>query len=392
MESGRALELHGSFVSPGSRAYIPRAVGGVERASLENAVLIGQRLSASVQLDVGVMEIVLRRLPAPAQKGLARVRRIQKLVLGAAHVVVAKRERLVVADVVRFVSEVADVAVRAVGARAVRARAVGTGGNPKGQFPFPMPSRFSPDGLQAAMQMHGGSVSFGVGVEQHARGGFVLQKLLRVQGGAARRNRRQAGHVILARAVRVAQNGFPRTKRIRMAVAVRVAVHVDFGPAVCVTSLVIRASSGTARAPAVPHVVAFRAVVNEYEQPERDGKRPVKAAEDHIQKVTLCYRQSAERPRGDKQKQREGGGPQLSLERVLVGQHRGVDQTRAAPVALAAVSPRLPLVDVSQPLLLLAHGLQLVLPLGVFAQLDEGAQEVDAGHQDDEGHGPIERT
>ena len=47
-------------------------------------------------------------------------------------------------------------------------------------------------------------------------------------------------------------------------------------------------------------------------------------------------------------------------------------------------------IDASQPLLLLRQLLQLVLLLRVSPQLDEGTDEVDACHQDNEGHGAKE--
>lgn len=79
---------------------------------------------------------------------------------------------------------------------------------------------------------------------------------------------------------------------------------------------------------------------------------------------------------------------------MLIGQQRRVDgDSQAAGRAVAPASRRPgfgPLVTVgghvdgSQPLLLLRQLLQLILFLGVFPQLDEGTEEVDAGYQDDE--------
>lgn len=88
---------------------------------------------------------------------------------------------------------------------------------------------------------------------------------------------------------------------------------------------------------------------------------------------------------------------------MLIGQQRRVDgDTGAAGGAVAStglscqgsgLSSLMTVgghVDCSQPLLLLRQLLELVLLLRVSPQLDEGAEEVDAGHQDDEGHGAKE--
>lgn len=85
---------------------------------------------------------------------------------------------------------------------------------------------------------------------------------------------------------------------------------------------------------------------------------------------------------------------------MLIGQQRRVDgDSWAAGRAVArSRSPGFgPLVTVgghvdgSQPLLLLRQLLQLILFLGVFSQLDEGREEVDAGYQDDKCNGAEER-
>lgn len=49
-------------------------------------------------------------------------------------------------------------------------------------------------------------------------------------------------------------------------------------------------------------------------------------------------------------------------------------------------------VDSGQPLLFLRQPLELILFFRVPSQLDEGAEEVDACHQDDEGHGAEESS
>lgn len=88
---------------------------------------------------------------------------------------------------------------------------------------------------------------------------------------------------------------------------------------------------------------------------------------------------------------------------MLISQQSGVDgdawaASRAvAPAGLGSQGPRLSSlvavgrhVDGGQPLLLLCQLLELILLFRVAPQLDEGTEEVDAGHQDDEGHRAIE--
>lgn len=85
---------------------------------------------------------------------------------------------------------------------------------------------------------------------------------------------------------------------------------------------------------------------------------------------------------------------------MLVSQQSGIDGNAgaasgaAAPTGVGCEGPRLcPLVAVGwyvnagQPLLFLRQALELVLLLRMPPQLDEGAEEVDARHQDDQGHG-----
>lgn len=188
-----------------------------------------------------------------------------------------------------------------------------------------------------------------------------------------------------------------------VAVSRGVAVHVDFRPRL---SGPVGAGAGVgappraAAAPAVPDVIPLGAVVDEDEEAQGDGEGTVQAAEDHVQEVALGHRQRPEGPGGQEEEKGEGRRSQLGLEGVLIGQQRGVDgDARAAGGAVAPAargSGFRPLVAVgghvhgSQPLLLLRQLLQLVLPLGVFAQLDEGTEEVDAGYQDDERHGAEE--
>lgn len=88
---------------------------------------------------------------------------------------------------------------------------------------------------------------------------------------------------------------------------------------------------------------------------------------------------------------------------MLIGQQRRVDGNAwaagraVAPTGWSCQGSRLGSlmtvgrhIDGSQPLLLLRQLLELILLLGVSLQLDEGTEEVDACHQDDEGHGAKE--
>lgn len=88
---------------------------------------------------------------------------------------------------------------------------------------------------------------------------------------------------------------------------------------------------------------------------------------------------------------------------MLIGQQRGVDgnawaaSRTVAPTgwgcqgsglgSLVAVGRY---INGGQPLLLLRQLLELILLFGMSPQLDEGAEEVDACHQDNEGHGAKE--
>lgn len=44
---------------------------------------------------------------------------------------------------------------------------------------------------------------------------------------------------------------------------------------------------GATGPPAMPDVVAFRAVLNEQKESQRDGKRSVQTAEDHVEEMSL---------------------------------------------------------------------------------------------------------
>lgn len=49
----------------------------------------------------------------------------------------------------------------------------------------------------------------------------------------------------------------------------------------------IRLGLGRATSPpTMPHVIAFGTMLDEKEEPERDAKGPVQAAEDHVQEVS----------------------------------------------------------------------------------------------------------
>lgn len=270
------------------------------------------------------------------------------------------------------------------------------------------------------MQLYPRPVALRVGVEQHVRGRrLLLHQLLAVQRGAARRRRRQTRRVVLRGrkgavlavtrpAVAAAHRCFALTRGAVVAVGVArgVPVRVDLRPCsggAVSAGAAVGVSPGTTGAPVVPDVVALGAVVDEDEEAEGDGEGTVKAAEDHVQEVALGHGQRPEGPGGQEQEQGEGRRPQLGLEGVLVGKKRGVDgdaRTAGRAVAparrgrrgtglgsLVAVRGR---VDGGQPLLLLRRPLELVLLFGVTAQLDEGADEVDACHQGDEGPGAEE--
>lgn len=193
---------------------------------------------------------------------------------------------------------------------------------------------------------------------------------------------------------------------VAVAVPGGISVHVDFGPRLnpaLGSRAGVGATSGTTGTPAMPDVIPLGTVMNEDEETEGDGEGTVKAAEDHIQEVALRHGQRPESPRGQEEEKGEGRRSQLSLEGVLIGQQRGVDGNAGAagravaPTwrgsqgsglgSLVAVGRH---VDRGQPLLLLRQLLELVLLFGVPSQLDEGAEEVDARHQDDEGHGAEE--
>lgn len=88
---------------------------------------------------------------------------------------------------------------------------------------------------------------------------------------------------------------------------------------------------------------------------------------------------------------------------MLISQQRGIDGNAwaaggaVAPTGWGCQGPRLGSlvavgrdIDGGKPLLLLRQLLELVLLFGVSPQLDEGTEEVDACHQDDEGHGAKE--
>lgn len=96
-----------------------------------------------------------------------------------------------------------------------------------------------------------------------------------------------------------------------------VAVYIDLGPSRSWTlggGTCIATATGAAGAPAVPHVIALGAVMDEDEEAESDGEGTVQTAEDHVQEVPLRHGQRPKRPRGQEQEEGEGGGSQLCLE------------------------------------------------------------------------------
>lgn len=213
--------------------------------------------------------------------------------------------------------------------------------------------------------------------------------------------------------VAAAHQRFAWTWGVMMAVAVTlampwgVAVHIDLRPSRRLPmgggGAGVGTATGTTGTPAVPDVIPLGAVMDEDEEAEGDREGTVEAAEDHVQEVSLRHRQSAERPRGQEQEEREGRRAQLSLEGVLVSQEGGVYGDSGATGRAVAATGRCrqgpwlrPLVTVGrhvhgrQPLLLLCQLLELVLLLRMATQLDEGTQEVDARYQNDEGHGTEE--
>lgn len=292
---------------------------------------------------------------------------------------------------------------------------------PSSAGPATQLAAFSPRAaFQARVQLDPGAVTFWIGVQQNVRSRrLLLHQLLAVQGRAAGRHGRQTRHVVLRgrkggvltgrqTAASTGHHRFARTRRVMVAVAVtmsrRVAIHVYFGSrwsGPVGAGAAVSTPSRTTAAPAVPNIIAFSAVMDEDEEAQGDREGTVQAAEDHVQEGALRHSQRPKGPGGQEEEQGEGRRSQLSLERVLIGQQRGVDgDARAASRAVAPAGRRPgfgPLVTVgrhvhgSQSLLLLRQLLQLVLFLGVFSQLDEGAEEVDAGYQDNERDGAEER-